>query len=171
MLSRLKNAIAPTGPRNPSALIAVTSEHSITVLHLVPEDGTIEQWGFGNTSPTTPFRYSGAREQTREQIGVVALQIKDGDGPIAFLNDVATKVRQLWDDSPSLNPTLRTGTTEAIQQLIQDVLQPAAVDAIRKRGEQDHAVNAAGTHSILIIRITRSRSGRILTDKRYTSFR
>ncbi|KAJ5542620.1 hypothetical protein N7535_005043 [Penicillium sp. DV-2018c] len=133
MLASLTNIFTPsTG--SPSVLLVIGKfGATIYFLHLLPENGTIERFGLTTPSSTTTFRYRGAREQAREQIGTVTLHVGDGETANSFLDDVETRIRKLWNDSLSSSPVqLQTGSVEATQ-LVQEVVQPAALDAIHER--------------------------------------
>ncbi|PGG99455.1 hypothetical protein AJ80_09341 [Polytolypa hystricis UAMH7299] len=146
MLARLLNAITP--PSAPSALLVVGN--------------------LTTPSSTTTFRHGGATEQAREQIGAVTLHVGDGETVASFLDDVETRARQLWNDSLSSSPAqVQAGSVETTQ-LVRDVLQPAALDAIRKREGRERSMNAIQTYSVFVVHIIRSRVGRILTEP--TSF-
>ncbi|PGH02325.1 hypothetical protein AJ79_07664 [Helicocarpus griseus UAMH5409] len=169
MIARLKNAIKPPKARNPSALIITSQQDSnFNVLHLVPEDGTIERWGFTNGSPITTFHFGGAREEAREQVGEATIDIGDRKGLDSFFEDVETRVGKLWSDVANLSPTkAQAGSDEAIEQLVQDVLRPAALDAIRKREEglRDRSTDATPTCPVFVLRITRPKAGVVASDK------
>ncbi|KAL5342247.1 hypothetical protein BJX70DRAFT_357262 [Aspergillus crustosus] len=138
---------------------------TLNVLHLLPEDGTIER--FGLTSPNTTFRYRGAREQAREEIGTVTLHVGDGETASSFLDDVETRIRKPWNDFLSSGPAqLQTGSVE-MTQLVQGVLKPAALAAIHEREGRDRSMRATQTYSVFVVSITRP-SGRSLTE--LTSF-
>ena len=103
---------------------------TIHVLHLLPENGTIERFSLTTPSSTTTFCHRGDREQAREQIGTVTLHVGDGETANSFLDDVETRIRKLQNDSLSSSPAqLQTGSVE-VTQLVKDVLHPAALDAI-----------------------------------------
>lgn len=159
MLARLINAISP--PRAPSALLVVGKfETTIHVLHLLPEDDTIERFGLTTSSSTTTFRHGGATEQAREQIGAV-----DGETTTSFLDDVETRARKMWNGSLSSSPAqMQTGNVETTQ-LVQDVLRPAALDAIPEREGRGRSMHATQMYPVFVVRIIRSRAGRILTTK------
>lgn len=169
--------IAP--PSVPSALLVVGDfDRKISSLHLVPEDGTIER--FGQTMPpNTILRYNGAKEVSREQIGKVTIYHGDGERLTGFLDDMTTRVCELWNSSISSSPT----RSIEVSQLVQDVLRPVAVDAVgeRKAGEDEihekeigeevirekkrrqcSTLNATETYGVYIIRITRRKAGKIL---------
>jgi hypothetical protein len=163
MLAHLINAFTPS--TNPSALLVIGKfGATIHVLHLLPENGTIERFSLTTPSSTTTFRHGGAKEQVREQIGAVTLHIGDGETADSFLDDVETRIRKLQNDSLSSSPAqLQTGSVE-VTQLVQDVLQPAALDAIHEREKRDRSMHATQTYPVFVVYIIRSRAGRILTE-------
>lgn len=162
MLSRLRNAFTP--PSNPSALLVLGNFGSmIYVLHLIPENSKNEHFGFTTFSSTTAFRHSGAREQAREQIGTVTLHVGDGETASSFLDDVEIRTRKLRDDYFGLTPTQQNVT-----QLVQDVLRPAAMDAIHERETRGPSMNATQAYPVFIVYIRRARAGAILGEP--TSF-
>lgn len=165
MLARLMNKFTPS--TTPSVLLVVGNfGATINVLHLLPENGTIER--FSITSSRTTFRDGGAREQGREQIGAVRLHVGDGETANSFLDDVETRIRKLRNDSLGSSPAqLQTDSVE-VTQLVQEVLQPAALDAIHERETRDRSMNATQTYPVFVVYIIRSRAGRILTEP--TSF-
>jgi hypothetical protein len=160
MLARLRDAITP--PSAPSALLVVGEFSSmIRVLHLIPEDGAIERFNQTNLSAT--FRRPGAREQAREQIGTVTVYAGDGETATNLLDDVEIRARKLWNDSLSSSPALVQMTSGETTHLVQNILKLAALDAIRVREGRPRSLNATQTHPVFVVRITRSRAGRILT--------
>ncbi|KAJ5139258.1 uncharacterized protein N7515_004106 [Penicillium bovifimosum] len=167
MLASLTNIF--TRSTSPSVLLVIGKfGATIHVLHLLPENGTIERFSLTTPSSTTTFRHRGAREQAREQIGTVTLHVGDGETANSFLDDVETRIRTLWNDSLSSSPAqLQTGSVEATQ-LVQDVLQPAALDAIHEREKRDRSMRATQTYPVFVVYIIRSSAGRSLTE--LTSF-
>lgn len=161
MLPHLVNAISPPSvPRAPSALLAVGNfQTMINVLHLLPEDGTTERFGHTTPPATTTFRHRGATEQAREEIGEVTLYVGDGESVAGFLDDVEIRARKLWNEC--------LGSMESVEstQLVRHVLKPAAVDAILSREGRDRSMNATQAYPVFIIRILRSKPGKILTDE------
>ncbi|OOF96118.1 hypothetical protein ASPCADRAFT_130438 [Aspergillus carbonarius ITEM 5010] len=132
MLARLTNIF--TLSTSPSVLLVIGKfGATIHVLYLLPENGTIERFSLTTPSSTTTFCHRGAREQAREQIGAVTLHVGDGETPNSFLVDVETRIRKQRNASLSSSPVQpQTGSVE-VTQLVQDVLQPAALDAIHER--------------------------------------
>lgn len=156
MLTRLK--VSFTRPASPSALLVIGNFGAlIHVLHLLPEDGTtIERFGVKSPSTRTSFRHRGATEQAREQLGTVTFHVGDGEDADSFLDDVETQICRL-----------QTGSVE-VSQLVQDILKPAALDAIHEREGRDRYMNATQTYPVFVVYIRRPRAGRILTEP--TSF-
>lgn len=95
-------------------MLLATSGATIDVLHVLPEDGTIERFGLTNPSCTT-FRHRGAYERSREQIGTVTLHVGDGETARSFLADVDTRIRRLQTD--------RVRSVE-VTQSVQEILRP-----------------------------------------------
>ncbi|KAH8425915.1 uncharacterized protein LDX57_003656 [Aspergillus melleus] len=167
MLARLKNIFARS--TSPSVLLVIGKfGATIHVLHLLPENGTIERFSLTTPSSTNTFRHRGAREQAREQIGTVTLHVGDGETANSFLDDVETRIHKLWNDSLSSSPAqLQTGSVE-VTRLVQDVLQPAALDAVHERDERDRSMRATQTYPVFVVYIIRSSAERSLTE--LTSF-
>ena len=167
MLARLTNIF--TRSTSPSVLLVIGKfGATIHVLHLLPENGTIERFSLTTPSSTTTFRHRGATEQAREQIGAVTLHVGDGETANSFLDDVVTRIRKLRNDSLSSSPgQLQTGSV-GVTQLVQDVLQPAALDATHEREERDRSMRATQTYPVFVVYVIRSRAGRSLTE--LTSF-
>lgn len=163
MLTRFLNMFTPS--TTPSVLLVIGKfGATIHVLHLLPENGTIERFSLTTQSSTTTFRHGGAIEQAREQIGMVTLHVGDGETANGFLNDVETRIRKLRNDSLSSSPAqLQIGSFE-VTQLVQDVLQPAALDVIHEREGRERSMHATQTYPVFVVRIIRSRAGRILTE-------
>lgn len=157
MLARLKNSF--TRPASPSALLVIGNFGAlIHVLHLLPEDGTtIERFGVKSPSTRTSFRHRGATEQAREQLGTVTLHVGNGEDADSFLDDVETQICRL-----------QTGSAVEVTQLVQDILNPAALDAIHEREGRDRSMNTTQTYPVFVVYIRRSRAGKILTEP--TSF-
>lgn len=165
MLSRLLNAFTPT--TYPSVILIVGDFSVATeIFHLLPEDGTIERFSLSTPSSTTTFRYGGATEQTREQIGAVQLHVGDGETTSRFLDDVERETRKLWSDY--LNSEQGPKGTIDVLGLARDVLKPAALEAIREREGREASMNATQTYPVSVLRINRSRPGRISSE--LTSF-
>ena len=164
MLSRLINAFSST--RTPSALLVVGNlGATIHVLHLLPEDGTVERFSLTSPSSNTTFRHHDACEQGREQLGAVTLHVGDGENASLFLDDVEARTRKLWDDLSSSSQGQPLAGGVEVTQLAQDVLRPAALDAIREREGREPSVNATQTYPVYVIYVNRSKPGRILPSE------
>ncbi|KAE8411346.1 hypothetical protein BDV36DRAFT_288821 [Aspergillus pseudocaelatus] len=91
----------------------------------------------------------------------VTLHVGDGETANSFLDDVETRICKLRNDSLSSNPAqLQIGSAE-VTQLVQDVIQPAALDAIHEREGRDRSMHATQTYPVFVVYITRSRTGMI----------
>lgn len=169
MLPRLMNAF--TSSTIPSALLVLGEFGStIHILHLLPENSINERFSLTTPSSATAFRYNGAAEQTREQIGTVTLHVGDGETANSFLDDVEARIRKLirkLRGGPHDRGQEQAGTA-GVTQLVQDVLKPAAMDAIHDRKTRERSMNATQAYLIFIIFIRRSRVGTTLGEP--TSF-
>ncbi|KAJ5727798.1 hypothetical protein N7493_005618 [Penicillium malachiteum] len=171
MLAHIKNIFIP--PTYPSAVLAIGNfgpRATITILHLVPENGTTEQ--FSSTPSQTTFGHYMTKEQPklREQIGTVTLYVGDGESTFSFCDDVKIRIQKRQKDSLSLGQE-EQGYAE-VTQLVESVLKPAALDAIRDREGREHSMNATQTYPVYIVYVKREKPGGILpTDFRSYSFR
>lgn len=153
----------------PSALLAVgTFGSSLHFLHLVPENGTIDHFSHSVSSSTKPFSRRGFKEQAREQIGTVTCYIGDGETRSNFLHDVENRVRKLWNDFVSSNDKQMQAINIEVDYVVQNMLQPAVLDAMHERHGRDRSMNATQTYPVHILRIMRSREGSVFTEP--TSF-
>jgi hypothetical protein len=166
MFARLMNAIYPPGA--PSALVVV-GKSDASILHLVPEDSSVERFGITKSSSNTTFRHRGATEQTREQIGTITLHVGDGEGPDEFLDDVETRACTLWNDSRSSSTAQVQGASVETIQLLQEVLEQAALDAILSGEGRDRSMNATQISPVFVLRVVRARPGRIITARELRS--
>ncbi|PGH05711.1 hypothetical protein AJ79_06727 [Helicocarpus griseus UAMH5409] len=152
MLAHLKKALTPQS--YPSALIVIgTFGGSMDMLHLVPESGGVERFGYM------------ASYYTFRRIGTATLQKGDGDSEWKFLDNVESKVGKLWSNfqsSTSLAP-VQTGAAQ-VDQIVEDVLKPAALAVIRERGERPRSTNGTKDVPVYIVRIKRPKAREILTD-------
>lgn len=162
VLSHLINVFRPSTIS--SALLVLGEFGSmIHILHLLPEDITNER--FSLTSPSaTAFHHSGATEQAREKIGTVTLHAGDGETADSFLDDVERRIRKLRDDSSGSSPAPQQTGTAGVTRLVQDVLKPAAMEAIQERKKRERSMNATQSYPVFIIFIRRSRAGKILGE-------
>ncbi|OQE40923.1 hypothetical protein PENCOP_c005G02381 [Penicillium coprophilum] len=97
-------------------------------------------------------------------IGAVTLHVGEGETAYSFLDDVETRIRKLRNFSLSSSPVQVQEGNVGVNQLVQGVLKPAALDAIHEREGRDQSMHATQTYLVFIVYITRSRAGRILTD-------
>ena len=155
MLSFLKNLFRT--PTIPSAVLAVGRFGKMNILHLIPEDGTIERT---NTPSQSSFHYYGSKEQAREQIGTATVHTGDGETAWEFLDDVETRIHELQND---LTPAAPAGSVE-VTQLVQDILQPAVSDVIHKREGQYPSMSSTETYPVFVIYIKRPRAGKIMGE-------
>lgn len=165
MLSRLTNAFSPS--TSPSALLVLGEFGStIHILHLLPENSINERFSITTSSSATTFHCNGATEQGREQIGTVTLHVGDGETADSFLDDVETRIHKLRGDPSGSSPAQQQTGTVNVNQLVQDVLQPAAMDAIHERETRERSTTATQEYPVFIIYIRRPKAGTILGEPR-----
>lgn len=155
MLSFLKNVFRTPSIR--SAVLAVGKFDDINILHLIPEDGTIERM---NAPSKSTFHRDGSKEQAREQIGTATVHTGDGETAWEFLDDVETRIHELQNDLTLAAPA---GSVE-VTQLVQDILQPAVSDVIHKREGQCSSMSSTETYPVFVIYIKRPRAGKIMGE-------
>ncbi|OAA45622.1 hypothetical protein NOR_03411 [Metarhizium rileyi] len=157
-------------PSHKSSALLVLGKFGSTIhiLHLRPENSINERFSLTSSSSATAFHHNGATEQAREQIGTVTLHVGDGETANSFLDDIEARMRKLRDDSSGCSPAQQQTGTVNVTQLVQDVLKPAAMDAIHERETRERSMNATQAYPVFIIYIRRSRGGTILREP--TSF-
>ncbi|WEW56662.1 hypothetical protein PRK78_002110 [Emydomyces testavorans] len=146
MLSSLRNIIFPKSSGKPSAVLAVGHFGGMMrIIHLRPEDGEIERIG-GSPFPTT-FRYGGAVEQSREELGEVTLYAghDDADETVYnFLDDISARMRSQYSSGMTL------------AQLVQDIFRPVALNAIHKRKGRERLMSPTETFPVYLVYVMRS---------------
>ncbi|KAH9837828.1 uncharacterized protein C8Q71DRAFT_563595 [Rhodofomes roseus] len=162
-----------TGTKYPSAMLVVDDGSRIYAVHLVPEEPhLVEEFGI----PSQPiFRREGTREQRREEIGTVALNVDKAE-EVVFGGDMAERVRKLWEDklrkeqppqqSGEAHPT---GTSVDVACLVSDVLRPAALEAISEWEGRPRSEDATRTCSVYVVYVNRPTPEPILLWKTPTS--
>ena len=169
MLSRLINVFASPSTTTPSALLVIGRfGDMIDVLHLVPEDGTIERRTI--CSPSTTFHSDGSKEQAREQIGTVTIHTGDGETAWEFLNDVQARIHDLQNNlSPAATAGLQTGSVD-VTQLVQGILKPAAFAAIHERESRHPSMDATEKYPVFVVYIKRPRAGKIVGEPKSINY-
>lgn len=163
MFSYLAKTFMP--PQYPSVVLAVGNFGSMVhILHVIPETGAIER--FGSNASTLPSNR--AREQIREHIGTVTLYMGDGETANTFLDEIEDQIRKLWDEPCRVIATQHDKATGDLDRLVQDIVRPSAMNAIRKRETRERSMNTTQTYPVYIIHIRRSRPGKLIQE--YTSF-
>lgn len=181
MLSRLKDLLRGTSRTSyPSAVLIVSAPTTTYTLHIVPEDGTVESGGYGHSSSTSPqFRFGSAIEQSREQLGTVALHVADGESPREFLDDISERATQLLaasqqppskkaqDTDPAATESIHTD--EEAAHAVSQALRAAVADSLTTRTSQNQLSSSAQTYPIYLVHVHRPRPGKLITDAELTS--
>ncbi|KAI0634807.1 hypothetical protein C8Q77DRAFT_655482 [Trametes polyzona] len=174
MLSSLIDIFVSRG--FPSAVVLVGaprgSETQCSLLHIMPEDGSFERHDICFTERV--FR-NNASERSREQIGTIAVaRLGDRAGRENFLNDVQARALQRWKQiavsSPSQHEdaegkskaSSKCGYIVDVPQLVDDILRPAAVVAMREWEKLVSRDSTTVREPVYIVYVKRSKPGRII---------
>lgn len=166
MLSFLSHLLSAS-PKNPSVVLAIGAIGTSTdYIHAIPEDGTVECWTSGGTTPTV-FRAYGAKEVSREFLGTLTL---DGDeDTFALQESIAEKVRKYLADATSPGAGQeQEGQTKSIplQLLVDRVLRPVGLEVIREREGRADTTKGARAVPVLLVYVSRRKPGPIIGEPR-----
>ncbi|OJT14971.1 hypothetical protein TRAPUB_8414 [Trametes pubescens] len=166
MFSRFLNVFS-SSQSAPSALILVRipGGRADAVLHIVPEDGTIETFSVTESSPSnrTTFRQYGAVEQSREELGTVVLLALPHEWDLGFLDDVRARAQKIMESLSIFSSAKKeqAGSVD-VSLLVEEILKPAALDAIHALEGRALPENAAvETYHVSIVYVNRSKPGHI----------
>ncbi|KAI5366627.1 hypothetical protein Slin15195_G081450 [Septoria linicola] len=168
MLARLLNFnTGSVRTEFPSIILVLGSPSRLPrVLHIVPEDQAIECFDF--TSPTASrFKYGGAVECRREQIGDVQLYIGDGETIDVFLDEVGAKATQLYFKHEKPEPE---EVSVHVVHILEEALRSAYVQSIQDRANRKPSTNARQQYPVFLLWIDRTRPGKLATEADLTSF-
>lgn len=165
MLNRLRALVSGVGA--PSVIAALGNPGSfVYYLHIVPEDGVAER--FGLLRPAPSFRYNGAEERSREQLGTITLYKGDGesaDEVLADVQSIALKalagLRERGQDESG-----RGADVDACERCLGQAIR----EVIAKRADRPPSDKATQTLPICLVRVVRSRPGPIVAGVEPTSF-
>ena len=168
MPSCLANLFTST-PRHPSALLALEERQTISVMHLIPEDGVVEMWSMFPKRAT--FRRGGAVEVSRELLGTTTF--REGEWSRQILDNLADRTRKQLSSIPDARADDRQepGAAIPVTCLVEEVLRPVGLEFLSERRDESSAQDkdAPREFSVFIIHISRSRPGRIVTLKAFRS--
>jgi hypothetical protein len=161
MLSRLtKFLTGATQDSHPSTVLTLEAFPEVRALHVVPEDGTVELISY---SKDKQFRYGGAKEQSREQLGAVSLQVGGGETLRTILDNVILRVEK---DLSLRDQTSNGGySVDAVSQ----ALRSAALSVAHERTEQESTATSAQSYPIFLVQIDRAKPGKIIGEPRSIS--
>lgn len=163
MLSRLTNLLTgATQNSHPSTVLTLEAFPEVFALHIVPEDGAVELVS-SSYSKKKQFGYGGVKEQSREQLGAVTLQVSGGETPDTILDNVVLRVEK--DLSLRDQASDREHSAHAVSQ----ALRSAALSVIHERTEQEATATSAQSYSIFLIQIDRPKPGKIIGEPRSIS--
>lgn len=124
----------------------------------------------------TYFCHGGALAQASQRLGTI--RVVDENWTLDFVDDVLSpRVRQLWaeafgkESARAPRVAYKRSDSVDVERLIDEVLRPAALEAIRASEGQD-PLEGEATRSlpVYIVRVSRSNYGRILEHNKFTSF-
>ena len=165
LTSMLSGSSQPTHPSTILMLGPLTT-HAY-VLHILPEDGTVEHLS-RTQYPTTTFRYGGAKETSREQLGNVFLHVGDGETVSVFLDEVSKRVTKILSELQSEKAA--AGDKGTAPATTHEALRSATQACMDERTRRQPPKNAAQEYPVFLVRIERSRAGRLFTEAELTSF-
>ncbi|KZV65809.1 hypothetical protein PENSPDRAFT_637817 [Peniophora sp. CONT] len=161
MLSCIAKALSLTSETYPSAVITVGEVGEYSIIHVIPEDGEIEQYGY---TFTTKYRYGKAKERSREQLGTVTLEDHGGDDMFfKFARDLFARVKELRD-AVSHEGGFGIGW-EGAARVVEEALRPAALGALRDREGRTPSTNASSSSSypLFLVHIDRPKPDSIIS--------
>lgn len=167
MFSRFLNLFSSSVAPSAVLLVRMPDGDMDAILHIVPEDGTIETFSVtGRDSAATTLRCHGAVEQSREEIGTVTL--RPDEWALGFLDrDVRARAKKILDSSSIFTAAKQEQTSSvSVPQLVEEVLKPAALDAIHALEGRTLPANATDTYHAYIIYVNRSKPGEIVGEPR-----
>ncbi|KAI0634808.1 hypothetical protein C8Q77DRAFT_1156192 [Trametes polyzona] len=179
MLSKFLHAFVPRG--FPSAIVVVgepqTRNH---LLHIMPESGDVECCSTGHIRGD-----NSASACAKEKIGDITTCPGDYDTMQEFVRDVEERALERWQEVVTAGPSADSASADFLQsrdraeknkekgsssgwrrgymvdvdQLVDDILRPAALDAIREW--ELKATPTMYTQPVFIVRVKRSEPGRV----------
>lgn len=172
MFSSFLSMFSPSqGAPSALILIRIPGGRADAVLHIVPEDGTIETFSVTDASSSnrTTFRQYGAVEQSREELGVVVLRALPEEWDLGFLDrDVRARVEKIMRSSSIFSAAQKqqAGSVD-VALLVEEILKPAALDAIyAMEGRVLPKDAAVETYHVSIIYVNRKKPGQICGEPR-----
>ncbi|KAI0658640.1 hypothetical protein C8Q70DRAFT_180151 [Cubamyces menziesii] len=138
----------------PTAVILVEHPKSSQFIHVVPESGTVE--GAHITPRITPFRVMHGREVSREAVGSFTYPEKDFSISRIFGDAASKRATELWNANMSSGDAVGD-LRDRVALLVQNVLLPAAQDALKDLEGKAQATTNMVEASVFIVRMTRSK--------------
>ncbi|EIW63442.1 uncharacterized protein TRAVEDRAFT_26711 [Trametes versicolor FP-101664 SS1] len=169
MLSQLSNIFSSKGAPSALLVLSIPNVRAVSILHIIPEDGATEQFKLSNTYTPSTIRFRGATEQSREEIGTVMLHTGDGESSLAFLESVADRASKITDRAATNRSTPEEIGNAEVSRWVDDVLKPAAHDAILAIEGRAPSMNAMQLYHVSVVYIKRSKPGRINNLDDFTS--
>ena len=170
MLNMLTTSLRLTFWSHPSAVLVVGTYNVdiVEVFHIIPENGTLEQFSRRYNGSVT--RGYGATDLSRELLGSATVYGND-ENMENLVEGLKKRIPELLTQSRVMDiKTWRTATR--VSRLVDEVLRPAGLEALKEREERTaHSIGAVtGQFSVYLILVKRPRPGPLRTYRRLTSF-
>ncbi|KAH9884908.1 hypothetical protein C8Q73DRAFT_718461 [Cubamyces lactineus] len=147
----------------PTVVVLVGDGKQYAIAHIVPEDGTKESIFYSAPGPSGRYlKLGSAREETRTQIGTVALHGQEGEHISFLIDDISQRASELWTEVLGSSGVKEESRPDVIDMISQKVLQPAAMEAIEKIEGRPHTTTETETFPVFIVRMNCPKPGRIL---------
>lgn len=180
MLNRLRSSVFGSGVGHPSVVCVLGDPSSKgSCVHIVPEDGSIESFGFQRPSADT-FRQHGAEEVTRRRLAEWIIYKGEGESEVEVMEAVGAAAHKVWelqsqrDGTDAQHPTVggsRSATTTSTDSVeaCQRVLEVAVRSESARRDGRPSSDQATQTVPVYLVWVVRTRPGRLTTDRGLTS--
>ena len=159
MISRLaKTSKGGRQLKYPSVVLVLEPEPETTyMLHIVPEDGAVEQSNW--TQPkSTSVRYGDAKERSREPLGTVILQQGEGETARQFLQKISVQASEI------IKLGKGKSTEDGYLDAVDEALRSAVTGTLHEKEKQVPPVIAAELYEVYLAQVDRSKPRKIITD-------
>ncbi|KAH9848033.1 hypothetical protein C2E23DRAFT_764330 [Lenzites betulinus] len=131
MFSSFLNMFSSKSAPSVVLLVRTLDGRTDAILHVIPEDGTIEVFASTGESSraATRLRHYGAVEQSREELGTVTLN--EFESVFWLDGDVRARAKKLMENLTLFGDAREEETGSVpLPRLAEEILKPAALDAI-----------------------------------------
>lgn len=141
----------PTAPY-PSVAVIIGRPGRFHGVHIVPETGDVETFGYFCVPTTdTTFCRGRMRERSRVEIAAIKLHKVDGEGARKFLEKVKHRAEQLL--------TKQQTSEQYSIATYEQVLRTAVAEGIEARSDREPSMDASPVYPIFVVQIDRGKGG------------